>query len=236
MKIAIMQPYFFPYLGYFNLINSVDLFVVYDNVQYIRRGWINRNRVLHQNKRKWQYINAPIEKASQQTLIKDIRIDREKLWEKNLLGKLYHYRNEAPYADEIIKLIENYLELIQNSALSKLNIKILEKLTALLGVDFTYCFASELDIRLDDKQSAEEKILDICEFLKADKYVNLFGGKDLYSDANFKKRNIKLQFLNFPIYRYNTNNYIFEPNLSIIDVLMWNKPQIIKKYLDEHKV
>jgi len=234
MKIAIMQPYFFPYLGYFDLFHNVDLFVVYDTVQYIRRGWIHRNRVLHQSGEGWQYIIVPTEKTPQKTPVLDIRILNDTLWQERLLSQLMHYKGKAPYADQTIKFVRENL-VIDELSLSRLNVHILARCASLLDLDFRYKFCSDLDIELDMVRSAEERILDLCEFFGAKEYVNLPGGVDLYHPEAFAARNIKLRFRNLPTFIYPTGSYIFEPHLSIIDVLMWNEPEVIKKYLDENR-
>ncbi len=234
MKIAIMQPYFFPYLGYFDLINNVDLFIVFDSVQHIRRGWIHRNRVLHQNGNDWQYIIAPTEKAHQKASILDIRIIDALPWQERILSQLTHYRNAAPYAEQTIKFVSECL-IKDEPSLSRLNTQILKRCTNLLGIKFHYQFCSDLKIKMDPERSAEERILDLCEFLGAKEYINLSGGTDLYHPKAFESRNIKLTFRSLPTFVYPTEPYVFESNLSVIDLLMWNKSEDIKKYLDEYR-
>lgn len=234
MKIAIMQPYFFPYLGYFDLIYNVDLFIVFDTVQYIRRGWMHRNRVLHQNGNGWQYIIVPTEKAHQKAYIHDIRIRDVSLWQERLLSQLAHYRNTAPFAEQTIKFVSECL-ITDELSLSQLNANILTRCSKLLGINFQYQFCSGLNIEMDKNTNAEERILDLCEFLGAKEYVNLPGGGDLYHPEAFEKRNIKLTFRNLPTFVYPTKPYVFEPNLSIIDLLMWNKPEDIKQHLEEYR-
>jgi hypothetical protein len=234
MKLGIMQPYFFPYLGYFNLLCNVDLFVVYDTVQYIRRGWIHRNRVLHQNKTDWQYIIVPVVKAPQKTPIVDVKISSEPAWMQRLLGQLSHYENEAPYAEKTIDFVKGCLSLDEVS-LSRFNVSILKQCAKLLGINFRYVFCSETKIELDPMRSGEERILDLCEYLGAKEYLNLPGGVNLYSAENFRERDIKLTFLNLPTFTYQTGKYTFEPNLSIVDLLMWNAPEDIKKFLNRHR-
>lgn len=238
MKIAIMQPYFFPYLGYFDLIYNVDLFLVYDTVQYIRRGWIHRNRVIHQSGEGWQYISIPVNKASfnisYRTPILDVKVTNSKPWKQHLLGQLAHYEKTAPHAEQTIKFVSECLA-IDEPSLSRLNVQTLVDCVRLLNLDFRYQFCSDLDIELDMGHSAEERILDLCEFFGAKEYVNLPGGVDLYHPEVFATRNIKLTFRDLPAFIYPTGPYVFEPHLSIIDVLMWNRPEEIKKYLDKYK-
>jgi hypothetical protein len=234
MRVAIMQPYFFPYLGYFDLLHNVDLFVIYDTVQYIRRGWIHRNRILHQRKNGWQYIIVPTEPAPQKTPICDVRIKKSLPWQENMLGQLEHYRKIAPHAEQISHFVKDCL-FNQETFISQLNVQILAFCSRLMNLNFQYQLCSSLNIELDRERNAEERILDLCEFLDAKEYVNLPGGVDLYHPEAFESRNIKLTFRNLPPFIYSTAQYDFEPNLSIIDVLMWNKPEDIKKYLDHYK-
>ena len=238
MKLGIMQPYFFPYLGYFSLIQNIDLFIVYDTVQYIKQGWINRNRILHPNRSGWQYISVPVESASfhssYRTPILNIKISNKKPWKERILNQLAHYEKATPFASTAIDFVRECLA-INETSISRLNVSILEKCTNLLEIEFQYLFSSLLNIEPDPIHSAEERILDLCDFLGAKEYVNLPGGTNLYNAEKFKKRGIKLTFLNLPTFVYQTAKYSFEPNLSIIDLLMWNKPDDINSFLKEHQ-
>ncbi len=238
MKLCIMQPYFFPYLGYFHLLHNVDLFIVYDNVQFIKQGWINRNRILHPNRSGWQYISAPLDRASfhnsYQTPILDVKISSSKQWKQHILAQLDHYKKAAPFAKETIDFVKECLA-EDVSSISRLNVSILDRCSKLLDLNLKYRFCSELDIILDTNQSAEERILNLCDYFGAVEYVNLPGGINLYHAENFKDRTIKLTFQNLPTYIYDTGPYAFEPNLSIIDLLMWNWPGDINRYLEEYR-
>jgi hypothetical protein len=238
MKLAIMQPYFFPYLGYFDLLHNVDLFIFYDTVQFIKQGWINRNRILHPNKTGWHYISVPLDRASfhssYRTPIRDVNVLNAKPWKPHILGQLQHYEKAAPFADETISFVRECLD-GEEASISRLDVQILEKCTKLLKIDFQHHFCSELDIDLDAASNPEDRILDICEYLGAREYVNLPGGVDLYHREAFDSRNIRLTFRNLPTFVYPTTPYVFEPNLSVIDLLMWNQPEAIKKYLDEYR-
>ena len=229
-----MQPYFFPYLGYFDLLRNVDLFVVYDTVQYIKRGWIHRNRILHHHRSGWQYIIVPTQQAAQKTPIRDVQINTSLPWQEHILKQIGHYKKSAPHAEVTIKLVENCLSSPETS-LSRFNVNIMELCSELLSLNFPHQFCSDLDIELDMGHTAEERIMDLCEFLGATEYINLPGGIDLYHPVAFECRNIKLTFRQLPTFIYSTEPYDFVPNLSIIDVLMWNKPEDIRKFLDEHR-
>ena len=238
MKLGIMQPYFFPYLGYFHLLHNVDLFIVYDNVQFIKQGWINRNRILHPNRSDWQYISAPLDRASfresYQTSIQDVRISPSEQWKQHILGQLDHYKKAAPFANATIDFVKDCLA-DDVASISRLNVTILDRCSKLLNLNFNYRFCSELDISLDVGRSAEERILDLCEYFGVGEYVNLPGGINLYHAENFKDRHIKLTFQDLPVYVYDTGPYTFQPNLSIIDLLMWNMPGTINRYLEEYR-
>ena len=233
-----MQPYFFPYLGYFDLIHNVDLFLVFDTVQFTKRGWIARNRILHPGKSAWQYILVPIDQDSfhraDQTPILDVRIATQLDWKAHLLGQLAHYRNKAPRAAETIDFVHACLG-SEESTISRLNVQLLQRCASLLNMDFHYRYCSELDIRQDAAIGAEDRILNLCEFLGATEYVNLPGGVHLYHAQHFEERNITLTFRQLPTFEYNTGAYEFVPNLSIIDTLMWSEPAAIKGYLDQHR-
>ena len=236
MKLGIMQPYFFPYLGYFDLLNSVDLLIVSDLTQYVKESWMNRNRILHPNKSTWQYITVPVDKASfrnsYRTPILEIKVVRDKKWKQHMIGQLSHYNKIAPGADSTIDFVRKCLE-IEEDFLARLNVHILAQCAKLLKIDFRYRLMSELGIELNLERSAEERILDVCKFLGATEYVNLPGGKGLYHQDVFAIHNIKLTFRNLPSLMYSTGSYIFEPNLSIVDVLMWNTAETVKNYLDQ---
>lgn len=234
MKISIMQPYFFPYLGYFNLINNVDLFVVYDVVQYVKRGWINRNRILHQDQVSLQYIVVPVIQNHQKTPIMNIKISHDLDWRQKIIGQLSHYRNRASYGKKTIDFVHDCLDISEDS-ISRLNTGILNRCANLLGIKFQYQFCSELNIELDKTHDAEEKILDLCEFLGATEYLNLPGGVNLYNAEIFMQRGVKLTFLNLPALEYQPGDYVFEPNLSIIDLLMWNRPEVIREHMNKYR-
>jgi hypothetical protein len=238
MKVAIMQPYFFPYLGYFDQIHNVDLFVIYDTVQYIKQGWINRNRILHPGRSGWCYIIVPMDSKSfnhsYKTNIVDVKISKNEPWKEHIVAQLAHYRKTAPYFRETDEFVKECLE-IEQSFISKFNAYILQKCADLIGINFQYEFCSNLNVKLDEERTAEQRILDICQSLGATEYVNLPGGVDLYHPYAFERRGIKLTFRKLPLLTYPTGHYTFEPNLSIIDVLMWNRSEDIKRYLDDHK-
>ena len=107
MRLGIMQPYFMPYIGYFSLIKHTDLFILFDTVQFIRHGWIERNRVLKQNE-GWQYVKVPLIKDNgRDTVIKDVRINNSENWKERMLSQLQHYKKTAPFYYKVIGLLKD---------------------------------------------------------------------------------------------------------------------------------
>ncbi|HUW94304.1 MAG TPA: WbqC family protein [Anaerolineae bacterium] len=237
MKIGIMQPYFFPYLGYFDLINVVDHFVVYDSVQYIKQGWINRNRIL-KPAAGWQYITVPVDRSSfhdsYRTAIMDVEICELENWKGRIIRQLDHYRGKAPYFWETVNLVKSCLD-VEERSIARLNVSTLEKMCHALHLGFNYRFSSEIHLTLDRSLSALDRLLAICENLGATKYINTPGGRDLYGDQPFREKGMEVEFRNLPPLEYSCSGYEFIPNLSIIDVLMWNAPEKVKQHLEMHR-
>lgn len=233
MILGIMQPYFFPYLGYFDLINYSDRWIVFDTVQYINRGWMNRNRILHP-KDDWQYITAPVKKHSRDTLIKNIEISEDSKWRQRILGQIQHYRKNAPYFRETYQLVEECLS-AEARSFSRLNAAILEKVCFHLGIPFEYEYFSEMELKLEPVDGPGDWTLRISEVMGAEEYVNPPGGQAIYDSSKFEALGIKLTIRNLPPIEYTCRGYEFVPGLSIIDVLMWNPAEKVKDYLDEHK-
>jgi hypothetical protein len=232
MKLGIMQPYFFPYLGYFDLINCSDRWIVFDSVQYIRHGWINRNRILHPTE-GWSYITVPV-KYSRESLIMDVSIADDRKWRRRIQGQLQSYKKKAPYYPEVMNLIESCLA-FGGDLISQFNVFTLEKVCGYIGIHFDYTIFSEMKLELDAIEGPGDWALRIAQALGANEYVNPQGGEDLFEEKKFVESNIKLTIRNLPTLVYDCPGYEFVPNLSIIDALMWNRPEDIKKYLDDHK-
>jgi hypothetical protein len=232
MTLGIMQPYFFPYLGYFDLINCSDRWVVFDTAQYIRHGWVNRNRILHPRE-GWQYIIVPLKKYSRDTMIKDVEISDDPGWRSRILGQIQHYRKRAPYFKEVNMLVEDCLE-SEEGLLSRLNVAIMERVSQYLGIPFEYDYFSEMDLELGPVEGPGDWALRISEAMGAKEYVNPPGGIEIFDPARFEKLGIRLTIRNLPSIEYVCRGYEFIPGLSIIEVLMWNQPDKVREYLNEH--
>jgi hypothetical protein len=233
MRISFMQPYFLPYLGYFDLINSTDLLVFFDEAQYVKQRWMNRNRILHPQK-GWQFITVPVKKAPLETSIAETRIQNAIDWKKRILNQLDHYRLRAPYFESVRELLQRCFAQ-EFSGLSELNIHTLRLLCEYLGIESRTELTSDLHMYSEEFNSPHDWVFDLCARKVADEYVNLPGGTLIYDRERFEQKGIALEFRNLPPMKYETPGYQFEPGLSIIDVLMWNSPQTVRDYLDAHK-
>lgn len=242
MKIGIMQPYFLPYIGYFTLIKYTDKFILFDTVQFIKHGWIERNRILKQQNSKitinnWQYISVPLVKHHQETKIKDIKLNNTIDWREKIFSQLKHYKKIAPYYNETIKTLRIALD-IQTNSITKLNEHILKIICNYLDIKFNVDIFSEMNLKIDKVNAPDEWALNICKSLKnVDEYWNPEGGLKFFDRNKYIKENISLKFLKMNITPYsqrNVNN--FESSLSIIDVMMFNSPIQINKMLDNYEL
>ena len=229
MKIAIMQPYFFPYIGYFQLINAVDKFIIFDDVNYIKKGWINRNRILLQGQ---EYMfTVPLKKASQNKKINELEISYELNWRNKLLRTIEIAYRRAPLFNDLFPLIIEIISVNENNLSGFLTNSIM-KLNAYLNIDTEISKTS--DNYVTEKLKGQDKILEICRQEKADEYVNPIGGKDLYNKNEFHERGIKLHLLETDEFKYERCGQNFIPFLSIIDVMMFNSVNSIKEMLKKY--
>jgi hypothetical protein len=228
MTLGIMQPYFMPYIGYWQLIAAVDTYVIYDDVNYIKKGWINRNNILVNNDK--QMFTISLNGASQNKLINEITIADDFAKLRKTIHMAYH---KAPYYNNVMTLLDdifsyksiNLADFISNS------IKIVCKY-----LDIQTKIIMSSDIEKDNSLKGQDKILEICKLLNADTYYNAIGGQELYDKSVFEKENIKLCFLKSDIPEYSQYKNAFVPGLSIIDVLMFNSPIEVKQMLTNYKL
>jgi hypothetical protein len=229
MKLGIMQPYFFPYLGYFDLINRSDKWIVFDTVQYIRHGWINRNRILHP-RQGWSYITVPVT-CAQETPIREVQIANDGKWKKRIQGQMQHYKKSAPYWSPVSNLLEEVIS-FNTTSISELNVFSLAKVCEYLNIVFDYLIFSEMNLELGTVAAPGDWALRISQELGASEYINPPGGEALFDKKRFADLGIKLTIQSFINYRYSCGEYEFEPALSILDLMMWNSPGEIKQYLE----
>lgn len=228
MRVAIMQPYLFPYIGYFQLINAVDTFVIYDDVNYINRGWINRNNILINNEKKLFTIS--LKEASQNKLINEIEICDD--FQKFLKTLRLNY-SKAPFLDDVYPLIEKITS-FENKRLSDFTLNSLIEIILYLNIKKEFILSSNLLKK--NFLKGQDKIINICETLNATTYVNAIGGNELYNKDIFLKHNIKLLFIKTELISYKQFNNEFVPWLSIIDLLMFNSKEKIKSMLNQYEL
>lgn len=237
MKIAIMQPYFFPYLGYFGLIKYTQKFILLDTVQFIRHGWIERNRILKPGE-GWQYICVPLVKHHQKTIIKDIKINNCEKWRDKIFAQLNHYKKKAPYYTEAVQVIRKALD-IDTDNITELNFNILKNVCEYIEIPFDCEIFSEMNLDIIQPENPDEWALNICLALKnVDEYINPQGGTSFFSKSKYEQNNIKLNFYKqtLPFYSQRRGRENFEEGLSIIDVMMFNPVNDIKKMLDNYEI
>jgi len=233
MKVAIMQPYFLPYIGYFQLLNYVDLWIVFDNIQYIDKGWINRNRILHpEHKKEWQYITIPLDSRKQFSKINDIKIKQEIDWRKIILGKLTLYKKKSRFYNEVFSFINNVFNTNENN-LSEFVTRSIRYTADYLGIKTKILVLSNMELPLTNINHPGDWALRICESIGAKEYINPFAGKDLFNNKKFKDSNIKLNFLKSKMVVYDQKRHEFIPGLSILDSMMWNSKSQLSKFINE---
>lgn len=237
MKLGIMQPYFFPYLGYFSLIKHTDKFILFDPVQFIRHGWIERNRVL-KPENDWQYINVPLEKHSLDTKIKDIKINNENDWKSKILSQLQHYKKKSPFYKQTVAVVEDGLDIITDSIV-ELNAHTMESVCRYLGINFDYEIFSQMNLKIDEVSAPDEWALNICKaYPDADEYWNPQGGLEFFDRNKYEQAGIKLFFqkVNIKPYPQRRGPENIITGLSIIDVMMFNSPEKISEMLDDFEL
>ena len=230
MKIAIMQPYIFPYIGYFQLINAVDKFVFYDDVNFIKRGWINRNQLLVNNEAN--LFSIPLQKVSQNKLINETHLAYDSKWLNQFYATLtFNYKN-APFFEPTFKLVKSIFE-TNHTTIAELCIDSIIKTSNHLCLNTVFEISSECYAQTKGMEKAD-RLISICKQRNAVTYINPSGGKALYNKDYSKKQGVDLLFIENNIAPYQQ----FEPNfvggLSIIDVMMFNSPlqikELVKKY------
>ena len=231
-SVAIMQPYFLPYIGYFQLMNTVDEFVIYDNIQFSKRGWIHRNRILQNGQPS--YVSLPLKKDSdfldinERFLSDSFEKDKEKL-----LSKIKGTYKKAPQFEKVFPIIEEIFNLNETN-LFKYIYNSLELLKDFLNIETKLVRSSEIEINHNLK--SQEKVIAISKALNAEHYINAIGGRELYNKEDFKQENIDLKFLKPELKVYQQFNNEFISGLSIIDVLMFNSKEEVNEMLGNYQL
>ncbi|PTR09614.1 WbqC-like protein [Nitrosospira sp. Nsp5] len=221
-----MQPYFFPYLGHFSLIAAVDEWIVFDITQYTPRTWMNRNRILHPST-GWQYITVPLSNSSISIKTSEARVLNLSEAKTCIIGKLSHYKKKAPYFEAVNAIVHEVFDTATDDSLVQLNVGGLNAVCCYLGIPFNYRICSDLNLSLPENLRPGEWAPEICSMLGATSYVNPASGQNIFDPTDFARRDISLHLAQSPQFVYNTAPYPYEPNLSILDVLMWSSPTVV---------
>lgn len=230
-----MQPYFFPYLGYFGLIANTDRWLIFDPVQYIRKGWVNRNRILKQGGGV-KYVSVTMAPHSRETLIKDMQVAPDVDHFEQLVRHLDHYRNKrAPHYNAVVDLLAECFHPPLN-ALTPVLHRSLVLTCNYIGIPLHAEVYSQMDLDHEPAQAPGDWALNICKALGAASYLNPPGGKDLFDAHRFKQANVELLFHEQSLPPYQQHTGTFEPGLSIIDVMMFNEPKAIREMLNDYKL
>ena len=227
-----MQPYFLPYIGYYQLINSVDEFVIYDNIEYTKKGWINRNRILMDGQAK--YLTIPIKRdsdylqISERNLAKSFKDERFMLYNK--IESLY---DKAPFVNQTMPIIREIIFFDEENLFCFL-LNGLKITLDYLEIRTPITIYSNIDMNHNLK--GKERVMAICKRFKATKYINPIGGIDLYSREEFQINQIELLFLKSEMITYAQYENNFVPWLSIIDVMMFNPREKVQSFLLEYNL
>ncbi len=227
-----MQPYFCAYIGYYQLINSVDKFVICDNMQYTKKGWFNRNRILDNGtdrmftiplKKDNRYLNANLRYLADNSITERMRILKQ-------IQSLY---KKAPFFSQNYPLFRRLFIQENNNLFDFIHFSVIE-LCSIFDIKTQIILSSSLDI--DQELKSQDRIIEMCKYLKTDTYINAIGGKELYDKESFNKEGIDLKYIRTKKIEYDQFDHDFVPWLSIIDILMFNDIEKVKGYLNEYEL
>ncbi|AKD54980.1 WbqC family protein [Spirosoma radiotolerans] len=232
MTLAIMQPYFLPYIGYMQLMDAVDTFILYDDVSFINRGWINRNRLLINGQE--HLFTIPLKDASQNKRINEVHLADDPKWRSKLLRTIEQGYRKAPCYQQVMPITEKIINFATDSIADLVYFSLIE-LNQYLGITTRLVASSSIYSNADLK--AQERILDICRQESATRYINPIGGIELYDKPTFEESGIKLNFIKAkPVQYPQFGRSAFVPWLSILDVLMFNDIDTVRVLLGEYEL
>lgn len=244
MKAGIMQSYFFPYLGYFQLIEAVDIFHLYEHVSFRKKSFITKNNILDKGRKIPVAIKVPISKKSSFKTIKEIEIQKDNTWKKQLLKLIYFNYKKAAYFEAIYPLIEKSI-MRDETSLHRYNSEIIIDICNYLNINTSIKFDNDdmLDMEKDLKENTKvleeiksKRIFNICKKIDADTYVNPIGGTELYDKSYFQQHDMELFFIETQLEPYKQFDNEHTPYLSIIDVLMHQGREGTQKMIKQYKL
>lgn len=232
MNISIMQPYLFPYIGYYQMIRCSDIFVVADDVQFIKKGWINRNRILLNGEPSM--ITMPLKSDSSFLNINERFFSNQpdSKGRRTFINKIENSYHKAPEFAVVFPLIEQIIN-FENNNVAEFLINSIEETCRYLDIKTE--FRVESNFNFSPELNYQDTVIHLCKELKAKRYINSIGGIDLYSAKKFRENDIHLKFIKTrESLKYQQYYHKFVPNLSIIDVMMFNSPKEIQAMLTEY--
>lgn len=234
MTVAVMQPYILPYIGYFQLVKSVDLFVFYDDVNFIKQGWINRNKILTGGKEL--LFTIPLNDASSFVTIRDteVNITQFEKWRLKFLKTVVLSYKKAPFFDVVYPIVEDVLTSSFNSIADYACLSV-EKIATYLGLKTKFALSS-VDYSDTKELDREARLLEIIKRNQSDRYINPIGGQALYEKERFAAHGITLDFIKSKPVVYQQFENEFVPWLSILDVLMFNDVAAVNQLLDQYEL
>jgi hypothetical protein len=246
MKLAIMQPYFFPYIGYYQLIESVDKFILYDNLNFINHGWINRNRILMKNIGAF-WIIVPLKHKSSFAKISEIEIDDSTNWRYKTIKTLRINYHRAPMFDAVFPLLSHLIS-FETASISAFNSYAIKSICNYLQIrtiiedDAGKYLGIEnelIDLAINSPGNFDKKtsrVINICKQEKATIYHNAIGGMMLYPRKEFSRHQMQIKFISTNKISYKQFDEKFTPDLSMIDILMFNSVDTIKIMLKDYSL
>ncbi len=230
MIVSVMQPYFFPYLGYYQLVAQSNRFVFLDDVNYINKGWINRNRILINGEPS--FITVPLSGASQNRMINEIEVSYQEKWNEKMLRNIEMNYKKSAFFNSVFPVIQSVIS-SNEKLISQLCVKSVSQVFDYLELKPEFFYSSVLDPEKDS--GGEKRIIRIVSQIKGEIYVNPEGGQEMYQTKNFDEAKLKLKFIKMTPTKYNQiKTADFIPYLSIIDLLMHvSKEEIREKYLKD---
>ena len=228
-----MQPYIFPYIGYFQLVFLVEKFVFYDDVNFIKQGWINRNRILLDNKEFLYTI--PLKDASSFKLINEVGLDeRNPKWRDKFYKTVESAYRKAPHFHNVYEMVR-YVVGAEHKTIADLASKSISVTSEYLNIKTKFKLSSAMMYQ-NSHLKAQERVIDICLKENASQYINPLGGSHLYSREDFLSKEIELNLLTTMPISYKQFNNPYIPNLSIIDVLMFNSTDTVREFLHQYEL
>jgi hypothetical protein len=222
MKLAIMQPYFLPYIGYYQLIGAVDTFIVYDNIKYTKKGWINRNRMLLNGVDTRFSLSLKKDSDSSDIVERELAADFDR---SKLLNQFKGAYARAPHFAKTFPLLEAIVRCEERNLFSYIHHSIVE-MCEHLGIETEIRISSE--IAIDHSLKSQDKVIALCRALGAQTYINPIGGMELYAKGEFSAHGIELEFIKAKPFEYVQFGALFVPWLSIVDVLMFNPLEAVR--------